>query len=108
MSQQQLNRHPNLLLEILRGLFDNKITLGLLFLILISALAIVQVTHLSRAKLIAQDRLLQERDELDLNWRYLLVEEEFYSQHARIEQIAKEQLDMKRPTSEDEEVVIVP
>ncbi|MFY8273933.1 cell division protein FtsL [Pseudoalteromonas sp. SSDWG2] len=107
MSQQQTRRHPNLFVEIIRGLFDHKITLGLLFSILVTAFAIVQVTHLSRAKLIAQDKLLQERDELDLNWRYLLVEEEFYSQHARIEQIATEQLNMKRPTSEDEEVVIV-
>ncbi|WP_462156553.1 cell division protein FtsL [Pseudoalteromonas sp. GB56] len=107
MSQQQARRHPNLIVEIIRGLFDNKITLGLLFSILVTALAIVQVTHLSRAELIAQDKLLQERDELDLNWRYLLVEEEFYSQHARIEEIATEQLKMKRPTSEDEEVVIV-
>ncbi len=98
MSQQPVKRQPNLFVEIIRGLIDNKLTLGLLFSILFSALAIVQVTHLSRAQLIAQDKLLQERDELDLNWRYLLVEEEFYSQHARIEQIATEQLNMKRPT----------
>ena len=106
MTQQQ-KRQPNLVSELLRGLSENKLTLGLLFLILVTSLAIVQVTHLSRGQLFAQDKLLQERDELDLNWRYLVVEEEFYSQHARIEDIATEQLQMKRPTSEDEVVVAV-
>ncbi|MBB1446864.1 cell division protein FtsL, partial [Pseudoalteromonas sp. SG41-6] len=63
--------------------------------------------HFSRGELIKQDMLLQERDELDLEWRYLLVEEEFYSQHARIEEVAISQLKMKRPTSQDEQVIIL-
>jgi cell division protein FtsL len=103
-----IDRQPKLFLEILQGLFANKLTLFLLLLIFGSALAVVQVTHLTRQQLIAQDELLQQRDELDLEWRYLLVEEEFYSQHSRIEEIAKTQLNMKRPTSKDEQVVVVP
>ncbi len=108
MSQKQNNRQPNLFFEIAKGLGGNRVTLGLLFLILCTSLALVQVTHWSRAQLIAQDKLLQERDDLDLAWRYLLVEEEFYSQHARIEEIAASQLGMKRPTSQDERVVVLP
>ncbi len=69
---------------------------------------LVQITHLTRQQLIEQDKLLQQRDELDLEWRYLIVEEEFYSQHARIEEVAISQLDMKRPTSKDEQVVVLP
>jgi len=78
-----------------------------LVVIFASSLAVVQTTHLARGQLIQQDQLLQERDELDLEWRYLLVEEEFYSQHARIEEVATSQLKMKRPTSQDEQVIIV-
>ena len=101
------DRQPKLFLEILQGLFANKLTLLLLVLIFATALSVVQVTHLTRQQLITQDELLQQRDELDLEWRYLLVEEEFYSQHARIEEIAKTQLNMKRPTSKEEQVVVV-
>jgi len=44
---------------------------------------------------------------LDLEWSYFSVEEEFYSQHARIEEVATSQLEMKRPTSQDEQVIIL-
>ena len=98
---------PNLFFEIIKGLGANKLTLALLVTIFVSGFSVVQVTHLARGQLIEQDKLLQERDELDLEWRYLLVEEEFYSQHARIEEVATSQLKMKRPTSQDEQVIIL-
>ena len=101
-------RQPNLFVEIGYYIIANKLTAFLLLTILISALAVVQITHLTRQQLIQQGELLQQRDELDLQWRYLVVEEEFYSQHARIEEIAKMQLEMKRPTSKDEQVIVLP
>ena len=108
MSKKANHRHsPNLFLEIIKGLGANKLTLILLVTIFVSSLCVVQVTHITRGQLIEQDVLLQERDELDLEWRYLLVEEEFYSQHARIEDVATSQLKMKRPTSHDEQVIIL-
>ena len=106
MNTKANHRQPNLFLEILKGLGANKLTSALLVVIFASSFAVVQVTHSARAQLIKQDTLLQERDELDLEWRYLLVEEEFYSQHARIEEVATTQLQMKRPTSQDEQVII--
>ena len=108
MKPKANHRQPNLFLEILKGLGANKLTSALLVVIFASSLSVVQITHLARQELIEQDQLLQERDELDLEWRYLLVEEEFYSQHARIEEIATMQLQMKRPTSQDEQVIILP
>ena len=107
MKAKATHRQPNLFKEIFKGLGANKLTLALLVVILASSLAVVQVTHLARQQLIEQDKLLQERDELDLEWRYLLVEEEFYSQHVRIEEVATMQLEMKRPTSQDEQVVVL-
>ena len=106
MSKKANHRQPpNLFFEIIKGLGVNKLTSVLLVTIFVSSLGVVQVTHLARGQLIEQDILLQERDELDLDWRYLLVEEEFYSQHARIEEVAISQLKMKRPTSQDEQVI---
>jgi cell division protein FtsL len=101
-------RQPNLFREIIKGLFEHKFVAFLLVLIFISSLSVVQVTHLTRQQLIQQDKLLQQRDELDLAWRYMVVEEQFYSQHARIEEVAVSQLNMKRPTSKDEQVVVLP
>jgi cell division protein FtsL len=106
MSKKASYRQPNLFFEIIKGLGANKLTSALLVVILASSLTLVQITHLARGQLIEQDSLLQQRDELDLEWRYL-VEEEFYSQHARIEEVAISQLKMKRPTSQDEQVIIL-
>ncbi|CCQ10353.1 Cell division protein FtsL [Pseudoalteromonas luteoviolacea B = ATCC 29581] len=108
MNQKAQLRQPNLFVEIFKGLFEHKFVAFLLVLIFFSSLSLVQVTHLTRQQLIEQDKLLQQRDELDLEWRYLVVEEEFYSQHARIEEVAINQLGMKRPTSKDEQVVVLP
>lgn len=108
MKAKANHRQPNLFYEIIKGLGANKLTSALLLLIFVTSLTVVQVTHLARQELIEQDQLLQERDELDLEWRYLLVEEEFYSQHVRIEEIATMQLEMKRPSSQDEQVIILP
>ncbi|MEM5550982.1 cell division protein FtsL [Pseudoalteromonas neustonica] len=108
MKAKANHRQPNLFLEIIKGLGANKLTSALLVLIFASSLSVVQSTYFARQELIKQDQLLQERDELDLEWRYLLVEEEFYSQHVRIEEIATMQLEMKRPTSQDEQVIILP
>ena len=108
MSNKANHRQPpNLFFEIIKGLGINKLTLALLVVIFVSSLTVVQITHLARGQLIEQDMLLQERDELDLEWRYLLVEEELYSQHARIEEVAITQLKMKRPTSQDEQVIVL-
>ncbi|AQP99291.1 MULTISPECIES: cell division protein FtsL [Pseudoalteromonas] len=108
MSKKANHRQPpNLFFEIVKGLGANALTSALLVVIFASCFTVVQITHLSRGELIKQDMLLQERDELDLEWRYLLVEEEFYSQHARIEEVAISQLKMKRPTSQDEQVIIL-
>lgn len=108
MSQQNTIRQPNLFAEIIKGLFREKLTLGLLFFIFITAISVVQVTNATRLEVIKQDKLLQQRDELDLAWGYLVVETEFYSQHARIEDIARQKLNMKRPERKDEKVVVLP
>ena len=108
MASKNNTRQPNLFIEIAKGLFREKFTLGLLFSIFASAIAVVLITDASRAEVIKQDQLLQQKDELDLAWGYLVVESEFYAQHARVEDIAKKNLDMKRPERKDEKLVVLP
>lgn len=62
-----------------------------------SAVWVVQVKHGNRALTTEQSRLRDERDRLDVEWSQLQLEEAAHSSHARIEQIAREQLKMVEP-----------
>lgn len=108
MNSKNNTRQPNLFAEILKGLFREKLTLGLLFLIFVTTLSQVYVTNQTRHEVMQRDQLLQQKDELDQAWGYLVVESEFYAQHARVEDIARDKLDMKRPERKDEKVVSLP
>ncbi|MCW8330478.1 cell division protein FtsL [Photobacterium sp. SDRW27] len=77
----------------------------LLVLVLISALGVVLVTHHSRQLIAQQEQLLIERDQLDIEWRNQILEENSLAEHSRIERLAEKELEMKRP-SRDSEVVV--
>lgn len=63
-----------------------------------SALSVVYVSHLQRLQIAALDRLQQERDTLDIEWRHLLLEENALAEHTRIEYLARKELGMLRPS----------
>ena len=48
---------------------------------------------------------MQERDELDVEWRNLVLEQRALTEHNRIEAMVEKQLDMYRPSA-DKEVVV--
>ncbi|MEH6530186.1 MAG: cell division protein FtsL [Photobacterium frigidiphilum] len=77
----------------------------LLILILISALAVVYVTHQSRQMIAQQEQLFIERDQLDIEWRNQILEENSLAEHSRVERFAEEEIDMKRPSAKNEIVV---
>lgn len=70
-----------------------------------SALGVVYAKHESRKAFIEVQALSAERDELDIEWDRLLIEQSTWATHARIERIAREQLSMRVPSPDD--VVIV-
>lgn len=70
-----------------------------------SALAVVYARHESRKAFIELQALYAERDELDIDWDRLLIEQSTWATHARIEQIARERLRMRVP--DPAEIVIV-
>ncbi len=97
---------PNLAKLIVRDLFTaGRIPLILLVLIFASAMGVVFMTHHTREAVSEKDQALSERDRLDNEWRNLLLEETALSEHSRVQNIAKDELDMKRPDA-DKEVVI--
>ncbi|KLV06356.1 MULTISPECIES: cell division protein FtsL [Photobacterium] len=79
--------------------------LFLLVLVLISALGVVLITHHSRQLIAEQEQLLIERDQLDIEWRNQILEENSLAEHSRIERLAEKDMEMKRP-SRDNEVIV--
>lgn len=75
---------------------------------IISALLVVHFAHLNRQLTIAQDGLYQQRDQLDIEWRNLVLEQRALSEHSRVEDIARNRLNMIRPAGEQDVAVTVP
>ena len=103
----QIKRQPNLAKEIFNDLFRHKLVLLFILVNVISALFIVQFAHMNRLAFIEQDRLLQQRDELDIQWRHNLIEQRTLAEHSRIEAIVGDKLGLYRPKLADEVVVSI-
>ena len=65
----------------------------------ISAIALVYTKHESRSLFVELEELTTERDELNIEWGQLQIEQSTWATHARIEQVALEELALKRPQS---------
>ena len=63
----------------------------------ISAIALVYTKHESRKLFVELESLTHERDELNIEWGQLQIEQSTWSTHARIEQVATENLSLVRP-----------
>jgi len=74
----------------------------------ISALAIVYTKHESRELFIELEALSDERDELNIEYGQLQIEQSMWATHSRIEKIANDELALKRPASDDIYVIEQP
>jgi len=65
--------------------------------VLASALAVVRAKHENR-RLFAELQVLDaQRDQLEVDWSRLQLEQSAWSSHARVEQLAREQMHMRSP-----------
>jgi cell division protein FtsL len=94
--------------EIWKDLKRNILVLILLVLVLISAFYVIYFTHLHRQATSTYENLLVERDELDIEWRNLLLEQNSLAEHSTIESKAANQLNMKRPDAKSEVIITLP
>ena len=62
-----------------------------------SAMALIYTRHESRKLFVELEALTQERDELNIEWGQLQIEQSTWSTHARIEQVATDELALVRP-----------
>ena len=85
-----------------------RVPLLVLILIFASAMGVVFTTHHTRQAITEKDQALQERERLENEWRNLLIEETAVAEHSRVQEIAKDELQMKRPDSDKEVVIDLP
>ena len=63
----------------------------------LSAMALVYTRHESRKLFVQLESLTAERDHLNIEWGQLQIEQSTWAQHARIEQVATDDLSLVRP-----------
>ena len=102
---EQANTNFSLLLIIVSDLTRNKLRVLLYLAVIVSAMAVILGSHHNRQQVIALEDLMEEKDQLDVEWRNLVLEQRALTEHNRIETLVEKQLDMYRPTA-DEEVVV--
>ena len=71
----------------------------------LSAMALVYTKHESRKLFVELEDLSQQRDELNIEWGQLQIEQSTWATHARIEQVATEDLSLVRPDTTDVYVI---
>ena len=73
--------------------------------LLASAIALVEMQHRHRALFVELQALERERDELDVEWGRLQLEQSTWATHERVESLARERLGLQVPPVE--EIVLV-
>jgi cell division protein FtsL len=73
--------------------------------LLISALATVYVQHYRRMQFVELRKLERDRDDMQVEWGQLKLEQSTWATHERIERLALEKLDLHMPPAA--EVVLV-
>ncbi len=67
----------------------------------LSAIALIYTKHDSRKLFVELEALTHERDGLNIEWGQLQIEQSTWAQHARIEQVATEELSLVRPNTSE-------
>jgi len=94
-----------LALDIWRDIQRHILSYLLLLCVVISAFAVIYFTHLNRQTTSKVEKLLAQRDELDIEYRNLLLEQSSLTESSDVASKATKLLKMKRPTPETEVIV---
>ncbi len=97
-----------LVLDIWHDIKRHIVSYFLLVFVMLSAFSVIYFTHLNRQSTSRLEVLLTERDELDIEWRNLLLEQNSLAEHSVIESKAEKLLKMKRPDVKTEVIISLP
>ncbi len=73
----------------------------LLIITFISAISVVYTKHYNRKLFVEVLQLEKQRDDMEIEWGQLQLEQNTWATHSRIESIAKEKLEMFIPDAKD-------
>lgn len=94
-----------LVFDIWQDIVRYSVTYLLLIFVVISAFSVIYYSHINRQTTSELEVLLSKRDELNIEWRNLLLEQNSLAEHSAIESKAKRLLNMKRPEGNSEVIV---
>ncbi len=77
------------------------LTLALAIAVVLSAIAVVYTKHEARSEFNELQKLTAERDQLNIQWGQLQIEQSTFATHGRVERIATEKLELTRPAIAD-------
>lgn len=98
-------RKKVLVVDIWQDILRYFVSYLLLMMVVISAFSVIYYTHVNRQTTSDLELLLTEKDELDIEWRNLLLEQNSLAEHSEIESKAKKLLNMKRPDANSEIII---
>ena len=81
--------------------------LVMMLLVLFSAVAVVVTKHAGRSEFVVMQQLEHQRDKLNEEWGRLLLEESTWASPGRVEQQARNKVNMLMPTA-DNTVMVMP
>ncbi len=86
--------------------FKGFVVTGMLLLVIVlSAIGVVYSSHLSRQLFAEQAILLEKNDQLQLEWAQLLLEQSAWSSPNRVESVARDNLGMEVPETEEIQLI---
>ena len=73
----------------------------LLIVTFVSAISVVYIKHYNRKLFVELQQLEKQRDDMEVEWGKLQLEQNTWATHARIERVAKQKLQMITPDTSD-------
>jgi cell division protein FtsL len=70
-----------------------------------SSLGVVYAKHEARSRFNELQQLTKKRDDLDIEWGQLQLEQSTWATHGRVERVAREKLNMVIPQASDLRIV---
>ncbi|MFQ3276837.1 MAG: cell division protein FtsL [Colwellia sp.] len=94
-----------LVFDIWQDIVRYSVTYILLLFAVMSAFSVIYYSHINRQTTSELEVLLSKKDELNIEWRNLLLEQSSLAEHSAVESKAKNLLQMKRPDVNSEVIV---
>lgn len=73
--------------------------------VITTAVGVVYAKHLNRKLFVELQNLQTQRDNMNIEWGQLQLEQGAWATHSRIEQAARTRLDMRQPAAETVKIV---